>query len=474
MTRLHELANPAFIPALDPDFKPAALANRSFMRLVKESGSAVPLVFALERGGGAITRYETVCLPESHPQSALNLEYAERLVKFLLWARGGWRVIVGGPGSVGKHIKAVYSETGTRKFDFDFMGGVYAKPFTVEVTTPENVPQSHESTMSLGGHLDGCRIGFDLGASDRKVSAVINGEAVYTEEVVWDPRNAADPQYHFDELMAAFKSAAKHMPRVDAIGGSAAGVYIDNRPRVASLYRGIPKELFDTKTVNLFFDLQKAMGGVPFEVVNDGEVTALAGAMSLEDKPILGLAFGSSQAAGYVTPKGEITTWLNELAFAPVDYHPSAAACEWSGDTGVGALYFSQQAVFKLAPKAGIEIDPNLGLAEKLKVAQNFLEKGHAGARQIWEAIGIYLGYSLAHYADFYEMKHVLILGRVTSGIGGEIILAKAGEVLAKEFPELTNVSVTLPDEKARRVGQAVAAASLPAITADGGSGVKK
>ena len=464
MANLHELAKPAFIPALDPDFKPAALANRAFLRLAKESGNAVPLVFALERGGAAITRYETVCLPESHPQAALNLDYAERLVKFLLWARGGWRVIVGGPKSVGEHIRTVYSRTGARGFDFDFMGGVYAKPFTVEVTTPENVPQSDESTMSLGGHLDGCRIGFDLGASDRKVSAVINGEAVYTEEVVWDPRNATDPQYHFDELMAAFKSAAKHMPRVDAIGGSAAGVYIDNRPRVASLYRGIPKELFDTKTVNLFFDLQKAMGGIPFEVVNDGEVTALAGAMSLEDKPILGLAFGSSQAAGYVTPKGEITTWLNELAFAPVDYHPSAAACEWSGDTGVGALYFSQQAVFKLAPKAGIEIDPDLGLAEKLKVAQNHLEKGHAGARQIWEAIGIYLGYSLAHYADFYEMKHVLILGRVTSGIGGEIILAKAGEVLAKEFPELKNISVTLPDEKARRVGQAVAAASLPAI----------
>jgi predicted NBD/HSP70 family sugar kinase len=312
--------------------------------------------------------------------------------------------------------------------------------------------------------LDGCRIGFDLGASDRKVSAVVDGEAVYTEEVVWDPRNATDPQYHFDELMAAFNSAAKHMLRIDAIGGSAAGVYIDNKPRVAILYRGIPKELFDTKTVNLFFDLQKAMGDVPFEVVNDGEVTALAGAMSLEDKPVLGLAFGSSEAAGYVTPKGEITSWLNELAFAPVDYHPKAAACEWSGDTGVGALYFSQQAVFKLAPKAGIDIDPNLGLAEKLKVVQKHLEEGHEGARQIWDAIGIYLGYTLAHYADFYEMKHVLILGRVTSGIGGEIILTKAKEVLAKEFPGLTNISVTLPDEKARRVGQAVAAASLPTI----------
>jgi len=233
---------------------------------------------------------------------------------------------------------------------------------------------------------------------------------------------------------------------------------------VASLYRGVPKELFDAKTVNLFFDLQKAMGGVPFEVVNDGEVTALAGAMSLEDKPILGLAFGSSLAGGYVTPKGEITTWLNELAFVPVDYHPGAAACEWSGDIGVGALYFSQQAVFKLAPRAGIEIDPSLGLAEKLLVAQKLLESGHEGARQIWDAIGVYLGYALAQFSNYYEMKHVLILGRVMSGIGGEIILSRAKEVLSAEFPDLSNISVTLPDEKTRRVGQAVAAASLPAL----------
>jgi predicted NBD/HSP70 family sugar kinase len=346
------------------------------------------------------------------------------------------------------------------------MGGVYGQDFVVEITEPKNVPLASESTMSLGGHLEGNRIGFDLGASDRKVSAVINGEAVFTEEVVWDPRNATDPQYHFDELMAALNSAAKHLPSVEAVGGSAAGIYIDNRPRVASLYRGIPKELFDSKTTNLFFDLQSAMGGVPFEVVNDGEVTALAGAMSLNDMPVLGLAFGSSQAAGYVTLKGEITTWLNELAFAPVDYSPESATCEWSGDRGVGGLYFSQQAVFRLAPKAGIDINPSLGLAEKLKIAQKCLEEGHDGARQIWESIGVYLGYSLAHYADFYEMKHVLILGRVTSGIGGDIVLAKANEVLRNEFPELKNFNLALPDEKARRVGQAVAAASLPKIAA--------
>lgn len=319
--------------------------------------------------------------------------------------------------------------------------------------------------MTLGGHLDGCRIGFDLGASDRKVSAVIDGEAVYTEEVNWDPRGNTDPSYHYNEINTALKTAAKHMPRVDAIGGSAAGIYLNNRVRMASLFRGVPKELYDTKLAVLFTDLQKEWGGVPFDVVNDGEVTALAAAMGLDDTAVLGIALGSSEAGGYVTPEGEITTWLNELAFCPIDYDPKGGVDEWSGDTGVGAQYFSQQAVFRLAPAAGIEIDETVGLAERLKSVQDMLEANDERALKIWDLLGNYLGYGIAYYAQFYTLKHVLILGRVTSGQGGTIMLEKANEVLAAEFPELAgSITLHLPDEKTRRVGQAVAAASLPII----------
>ena len=463
MKTLAELAKPALVPPLHPTFAPAAIANREFGRLVRASGKAVPLAIALERGGGQISVFHTECFDENAPQAALNLSYTERLVRFLLWQRGGWRVIVGGPKSVGEHIKQVYSPSGGRAFDWEFMGGVYEHEFTVEITDADKVPAPHEGTIPLGGHLEGCRIGFDLGASDRKVSAVIDGEAVYTEEVNWDPRNATDPSYHYNEINAALKSAAAHMPRVDAIGGSAAGIYIDNRPRVASLFRGVPKELFESKIGNLFIDLRKAWGGVPFDVVNDGEVTALAGSMSLNDGAVLGVALGSSEAGGYVNRAGEITTWLNELAFCPVDYDPSGPIDEWSGDRGCGALYFSQQAVFRLAPVAGIKIDDSLGLAEKLKSVQDLLQAGDDRARKIWDSIGIYMGYGIAHYADFYDLKHVLILGRVTSGDGGNIILAKAQEVLKGEFPELAErVKMHLPDESSRRVGQAVAAASLP------------
>jgi predicted NBD/HSP70 family sugar kinase len=465
MKGLATLAKPLGVPLLHKGFSPAVLANHAFLNLLRKSGRGAPLVIALERGDGSVSVFRTKCFEEGENSALLNFPYAERLVKMLLWQRGGWRVFIGGPKSIGEHIKRVYSPAGARAFDAEFMGGVYEHPFTVEIADPDKVPEPSEGTMRLGGHLEGCRIGFDLGASDRKVAAVIDGKTVYSEEVVWDPRNATDPSYHFNEIMAALKSAAKHLPRVDAIGGSAAGVYTSNRPRVGSLYRGVSKELFEKRIANLFLDLKGAWGGIPLEVVNDGEVTALAGAMSLSDTAVLGIALGSSQAGGYVTETGEITTWLNELAFCPVDYHPEAPVDEWSGDRGCGVQYFSQQAVFRLAPAAGIELAASRGLAEKLKSVQELLQAGDDRARLIFETIGCYVGYGIAHYADFYKLRHVLILGRVTSGEGGNIILTRAREVLQKEFPELAQeITLHLPDESSRRVGQAVAAASLPVI----------
>lgn len=458
------LVAPKFVPPLDPGYRPAVLANRAFQKEVAESGQGVPLVLGLERGPGETSRYETMVFPDGHPRAAANLQYAERLVKFLLWQRGGWKVLVGGPRSIGEHIKKVYAPGGEREFDYHFMGeDVYEKTFTVVPCDPADVPPAHEAAASLGRHLDGYRIGFDLGASDRKVSAVINGEAIFSEEVVWEPRKNTDPEYHYREIKAALESAAAKMPRVDAIGGSSAGIYVNNRPMIASLFRGVPKDQFH-KVRSMFLRLRDEFG-VPLEVINDGDVTALAGAMSLEDTGILGVAMGSSEAAGYVNLEGSINPWLSELAFAPVDYNPDGPVDEWSGDRGVGALYFSQQCVFRLAPAAGIEIPGGITDAEKLKIVQEKLEAGHEGARKIWESIGYFLGYSIAHYADFYDVKHVLILGRVTSGSGGDIIMAGANEVMRSEFPDLAaRVNVQLPDEKSRRVGQSIAAASLPEI----------
>ncbi|MDO8684194.1 MAG: ROK family protein [Armatimonadota bacterium] len=462
---LADLGKPRIIPPLDDSFRPAALVNRAFRAAVMESGKAVPLVIGLERGDGTRSHHETQVFADDHPMAALNLPYVERLVKFLLWQKGAWKVTVGGPKNVGEHIKAIYSPTGERAFDWEFMGNTtYERPFEVVVTSVDGAPEAHEISVPLGRHLEGCRIGFDLGASDRKVAAVVDGEAVFTEEVVWDPRNQSDPQYHYDQIMDGLRRAASQMPRVDAIGGSSAGVIINSRPMVASLFRGVPKDLFETGVKSIFLRMRQQWG-IPFEVANDGDVTALAGAMSLNDCCVLGVAMGSSEAAGYVNEDGNITGWLNELAFAPIDYNPKAPADEWSGDIGCGVQYLTQQAVFRLASVVGISLDEADTLAGKLELAQKLLQAGDERARRIWETIGCYTGYAIAHYADFYTIRQMLILGRVTSGDGGAIILEKAKEVLSAEFPRvLSAMELHLPDEKTRRVGQAVAAASLPAI----------
>jgi predicted NBD/HSP70 family sugar kinase len=444
---------------LDPGFQPAVLFNRHYVAAAKGSGRAVPLVIGLERERGFVSRFETVVRAEADPET---LRYVERSVKFLLWAFGGWKIYVGGPKAIGEFIRKTYSARGARRFDCDMMEKSYGKQLQVVVTAPARVPSAREMQVSTGGHLKGCRIGFDLGASDYKVSAVVDGEVIFTEESPWDPKSQPNPAYHYHHLSAALHRAAAYLPRVDAIGGSSAGIIVDNEIRVASLLRAIPKRDFPS-AAGIFKRIQKEWH-VPMVVLNDGDVTALAGALSLKKKGMLGIAMGSSEAAGFMDKKSRIPGWLNELAFAPVDYNPQATADEWSGDRGVGALYFSQQAVNKLLPAAGISLPEKMGLPERLKEVQALMAKGDERAAKIYETIGIYLGYTMAHYADFYDFNDVLILGRVTSGRGGDIVLSKAREVLKSEFAGLAaKMALHVPDEKSRRVGQAVAAASLPA-----------
>jgi predicted NBD/HSP70 family sugar kinase len=459
---------PRFVPALDPAFVPASLWNRAYRTRVAETGGR-PLAVALERSDGAVSVFHCAILPHADGAIALdhlylNQRYVERLLKFLLWQKGGWRVTVAGDPRIADYVRAVYSPTGARAFDYEFMGErVYGRPMTVESAAYDAAPAERETAAPLGRHLDGCRIGFDLGASDRKSAAVVDGRVVASEEIAWNPATQRDPQYHFDGIQDSLKRAAAHLPRVDAIGGSAAGVYVGNEVRVGSLYRGVPRELFDSRIRRMFFELQTAWGGIPFDVVNDGEVTALAGSMALNDNAVLGVAMGSSLAAGFVTPQGNITSWLNELAFVPVDYREDAPADEWSGDRGVGVQYFSQQAVGRLLAPAGISLPADMPLAVKLEQVQKLMAAGDARARRIYETIGVWFGYAIATYADFYEVRNLLVLGRVLTGAGGDLILSTASEVLRAEFPELAErLRFHIPDEKEKRHGQAIAAASLP------------
>jgi len=448
-----------FPAPLDSQFQPAVLFNRHYTHAARKSGRGVPLVIGLEREKGLFSRYETIIDPEG----AATLLYVERLVKFLLWARGGWKLYIGGSKVVGEFIRRTYSMRGARRFDCEMMALAYGRALQVVLTTAEKVPASRESHQIAGGHLKGCRIGFDLGASDYKVSAVKDGEVVFTEEMPWDPKTQSNPNYHYHHLASALHRAAAHLPRVDAIGGSSAGIIVDNEIRVASLLRAVPRKDFP-QAAGIFKRLQREWN-VPLTVMNDGDVTALAGALSLGSRGMLGIAMGSSEAAGFMDQQGRIPGWLNELAFSPVDYQPAAAVDEWSGDKGTGVMYFSQQAVNKLLPAAKIKLPPKMDLPERLKAVQSLAAKGDARAVKIYETIGVYLGFGLAHYADFYDYRQALILGRVTTGQGGDLVIDKAREILKKHFPELARkIELRVPDEKSRRVGQAVAAASLPAM----------
>jgi predicted NBD/HSP70 family sugar kinase len=457
--------SPKVRPPLDPEFLPAALWNRAYRCAVNASGGA-ELAFALERGDGSVSTFRTTALRHESANIALNQRYAERLLKFLLWQKGGYRITVQGDAQIAAYLRGVYSAQGARSFDYRFFGEqIYGHPLAIEHTSLDSLPAEKETAAPLGRHLDGYRIGFDLGASDRKCAAVAQGKVVFSEEVPWSPGAQADPHYHFAGVNDSLQRAAAHLPRVGAIGGSAAGVYVANEVRAGSLYRSVPPALFESHIRRLFFDLQKHWGGIPFEVVNDGEVTALAGSMALQDNAVLGIAMGSSLAAGFVTPQGGITTWLNELAFVPVDYREDAPRDEWSGDAGVGVQYFSQQAVGRLLEPAGIELSSEMPLPTKLEQVQKLVAAGDARARRIYETIGAYFGYAIAHFAEFYEFRNLLVLGRAMTGEGGNIILAVARRVLEAEFPDLSErIRFHIPDEQEKRHGQAIAAASLPAI----------
>ena len=453
-------------PFLEPEFKPAILELRSFFNDVNKYPNKQHLIVSIERANGYIYRKEFDILPDG-VDDARNTFIVERMIKSILWVVGGFKIYIAGSHVVFNNIKDYYREGGLRDFDYHFMSTVYEKEMVVIECSYDDIPQMKSSSLSVGGHLEGRRIGFDVGGSDIKVSAVKDGEVLSSEEIVWLPKLNGDINYHYDFFYQAMKKAIDVLGGdVDAIGISAAGVIIEDKPMVSSIFIKVPKDDFELVKgayINTVKRLEKELGHpIPFKVANDGDVTALAGALDLKDNCVLGIAMGTSEAVGYVDENGNLPGWFSELAFMPIDFNKNAMVDEWSHDFGVGCKYLSQDAVIKLAPRAGIKLDDSLTLAEKLKVVQKLNEEGHEEAYKIFQSIGVYLAYALAFYAEFYEIKHVLLLGRVTSGKGGEIILNVAKDTLKKEFPEYKNIDIGMPSDFMRRLGQSIAAASLP------------
>ncbi len=455
----------AILPALDPGFFPPIEAHQTLAGAAKES-SAVDIGLAVEREQSMISRFDLRLPSLGNAQEALARRFLDRLIKTLLWSRGGWRLHIAAPRPYAEQITAAYSPRGERAFDADFMGRIHERDFVVRICSPDELPVEETTSSSLGGNLDGCRLGFDLGASDYKVAALQDGAVVFSEEIPWNPVPQVDPDWHFEQIDRGLRRAAEHLPRVDAIGGSTAGVVIENRLMTASLIRSVPDA--DIQKARTIFQRLQEKWGVPLVVLNDGEVTALTASISLNVSSVLGIAMGSSEATGYLDPEGRITGWLNELAFAPVDIGEEAAIDEWSKDRGVGAQYFSQQAVARLMPRSGLETIPEEPLPECLERVSRLAASGDERAVSIFETIGSYLGFTLPWYRLFYDFANVMILGRVTSREGGRLIKERARHVIERAYPDMARmVRIHLPDERSRRVGQAVGAASLPVLSSD-------
>ena len=298
-----------------------------------------PVSIAVERDQGHVSVRHTFIHGTKAMQEA-DYRYLERYMKFLLWSIGGFKVSICGCSEIAKRIQNAYSATGERAFDVDFFKKLYERDLEILDLPLDACPAANESPKPIGGHVDGCRIGFDAGGSDIKVAAVINGETVWAEEIVWLPKLAEDISYHHEHIKSAMLKAAEHMPSFDAVGISTAGVLVANRAMVSHLFLKVPKDTQGEACKNVYVDVLEELG-VPYAVANDGDVAALAASMDLDVNGVLGIAMGTSQAGGYVDINGNVTGWHNELAFVPVDYNPDSAVDEWSGDYGCGVKYFS-------------------------------------------------------------------------------------------------------------------------------------
>ena len=445
----------------------APLKALNFLR-AHAHGDEATVAIAWEREDGNVYRYDMTVPARIHPAMLPGVKHlVERVAKFVLWSAGGWKLTLAGPDALVKPVARAYGARGARAFDRAFFRDLYARPVEAAVVPLKEMPETHEREVVVAHNTNGCRIGFDLGASDFKVSALRNGRVVFSKEFPWDPRSQPDPEYHYEKLSAGLEEAAAALGgRVDAIGGSTAGTLVGKRLGPASLIRAVLEKAPEKKDVarGLFARIEEEWQ-CPFEVFNDGDVTALAGALAMKRTGVLGMAMGSSEAVGYVNPKGALTGRISELAFAPVDLNPNAPKDEWSGDAGVGAMYFSQQAVDHLARLFGFKFPKAMKLPERLLAVQAAMEKHDERALRVYLQIGRHLAHAAAWYREFYDYANLMVLGRVTSGFGGEVILNTAKMGLEEVDPYLAEqIDIFMPDEKTRRLGQSVAAAQIPVV----------
>merc|ERR1712232_1065998 len=306
------------------------------------------------------------------------------------------------------------------------------------------------------------------------------GDSAETE---WDVTNP-DPDYHFNAIIAAMKETAKKLPKIEAIGGSATGTISgDNEATWCDIFPNVPKDVYKAKVVDIFKRIAKEMAGdVPLKVINDGEVTALAAVQKINHGNVMGISMGSSEGGGYANADGNLIGWINELCYIRLDLNPRAPTDPWSkgAHTGLSHMYLGQRGATKLAHKAGVKVPPEQKYPHKdmctikhenhaqcLKLIQEAMKdpETEPKTKELYETVGVYLGYALAQYCEFYKIDHVMILGRVSKGKGGDLMLDTAKKVLAEEFAgQGDHIQFHTADDHFKAVGQCIAAAALPTL----------
>lgn len=476
------LSRPAVPAPLDPNFSPVVLGKRQYMQAVADCVDE--LHWALPRSDGC-ARYAMKVFPEGHEDVEASIYLAGVLIQEMIWQRSASQLLLAGPPAICEAIAKMYSEGGAYEFEAMSMPNVCGTPetpFQVNIVGVGDLPENRDTPQVCGKDANGCRLAFDLGKSDIKVVSVKDNEVLYSKETEWDVTNP-DPEYHYQAITAAMQLGKDALPQVDAIGGSATGtVSGDNEATWCDIFPNVPPDVYKEKVVNIFQRIAKDLAGdVPLKVINDGEVTALAAVQKIKAGNVMGISMGSSEGGGYANADGNLLGWINELCYMRLDLNPLAPRDPWSkgAHTGLSHMYLGQRGATKLAAKAGIEGKEELmyphpdmctirheNHAQCLKLIQKAMADpaSEPQCRKLYETVGVYLGYGLAQYCEFYKIDHVMILGRVSKGAGGDLMLSVAKQVLETEFPEYANITFHTADDHFKAVGQCIAAAALPEI----------
>merc|ERR1711865_198299 len=442
------------------------------------------LQWALPRADGC-GRYTLKVFPEGHEDIEASVYLAGVLIQEMIWQRSASELQLAGPPAICEALSKAFAEGGAYEFEASSMPNVCGTPdaaFAVRIVSVADMPEARDTPQVCGKDANGCRLAFDLGKSDIKVVAVKDNEVLYSKETEWDVTNP-DPQYHYDAIKAAMQLGKDALPQIDAIGGSATGTVSGaNEATWCDIFPNVPPDVYKEKVVDIFVRLAKDVAGdVPLKVINDGEVTALAAVQKIKAGNVLGVSMGSSEGAGYANADGNLMGWINELCYIRLDLNPMAPSDPWTkgAHSGISHMYLGQRGATKLAAAGGIEgpedqMYPNAAMctikhenhAQCLKLIQEAMKNPakEPQARLIYETVGVYLGYGLAQYTEFYKIDHVMILGRVSKGAGGDIMLDTAKKVLSDEFPEFAGMQFHTADDHFKAVGQCIAAAALPTL----------